>query len=202
MASLKYACPISGCNETRATQHFATHFLSHDKSDLVKHCGANLKLASTGMLLRVKTKVSNFERHIQICLGCKKLYGRTGLQMAHREECINKEKHKQLCKELLSQPSDQSEPVIPTADTSALEQEIAKLKKENDKLKKQQEIDEAIIQRAEATEDCLMEVLSELQETNFDLLKEHLIRMRDSFPEVFKKQMKNLDLDEVEFQYE
>ena len=198
MANPRYSCPIPGCSESRSQHNFLTHFLSHEKTDIAKHCGANLKLASGGMLFRIKTKVSNFEKQIQVCLGCNKMYARTGLQLAHKTECNNKEKHKEVSKDLLGDPSVPTAPATPTVDTSALEQEIAKLKKEIDKLKKQREIDEAITLRAEATEDCLMEVLSELQETNFDLLKEHLVKMRENFPEVFNKQMKNLGLDESE----
>jgi len=198
MTNPRYSCPIPGCSESRSQHNFLTHFLSHEKTDIAKHCGANLKLASGGMLFRIKTKVSNFEKQIQVCLGCNKLYARAGLQMAHRAECPNKEKHKEVSKNLLGDPSVPTAPVTPTVDTSAFEQEIAKLKKENDILKKQQEQDQAMIQRAESNEDCLMEVLSDIQETNFDLLKEYLVKMSENFPEVFKKQMKNLDLDEGE----
>jgi hypothetical protein len=198
MTNPRYSCPIPGCSESRSQHNFLTHFLSHEKTDIAKHCGANLKLASGGMLFRIKTKVSNFEKQIQVCLGCNKLYARAGLQMAHRAECPNKEKHKEVSKNLLGDPSVPTTPATPTVDTSALEQENAKLKREHEVLKKQRDQNLELIQLAGDIEDCLMEVLSEIQDTNFDLLKEHLIRMRENYPEVFRKQMKNLNLDEGE----
>jgi len=198
MANPKYACPIPGCSETRASHHFVTHFLSHDKEDIVKHFGDKVTLASTGALLRVRTKVSGFDKNLQICLGCNKLYARFGLQVAHNQICQNKIKHKFVCNQLLKKSPAPPAPATPTVDTSALEQENAKLKREHEVLKKQRDQNLELIQLAGDIEDCLMEVLSEIQDTNFDLLKEHLIRMRENYPEVFRKQMKNLDLDEGE----
>jgi hypothetical protein len=102
MANPKYCCVIPDCSKTRAHHHYVNHLLNdHTPAELRQRLKAQIQRASLGSLLRTDVKVDGQEHLVYICLACKKVLGRTALNVEHRENCPNKEEHKRIAKQLL-----------------------------------------------------------------------------------------------------
>jgi len=72
----------------------------------------------------------------EACLGCKKIYQKPKLIQEHKDTCTNKEKHKEICKKLLT-PSGGSLGASGQEENERLKKEIERLKKHIKELEEQ-----------------------------------------------------------------
>lgn len=150
--------------------------LSHSKPDIQKREGLvnNLKLGAKGNLLVLRISVDagaeesidNSLERFELCFGCKKLFRRTALAVKHKQECPNKEKHKEICASLIP---PQPPPPPPTPPTPVTEEAIKKLERELntskalcEQLKSNLKVAEASFDKAEDTFQGFLECLTHL----------------------------------------
>ena len=185
MSNSKYACVIPGCTETRAGHNIINHILSHEKPEIKAKLGATLIAGASGKLLRLDIKMGETTRKFRACLGCNKLFRKIPLELAHIQDCPNKEKHKEACKSLLvSEPVAPSQPVAPSED-------LSKYIKEIESLKKNLKLAQSSNDRLSDIEETLFECLTAYKEgTAFNFF---MIDFEDSRPEVYLEMNNRLE---------
>lgn len=171
MSNAKYSCVIPGCSEVKFYKSYVKHILSHSSEEIKNHFGSHLRIASKGGLLRVSPKVDKICKTNMACLGCYKMFSKMSLQENHKLECPNKKAHVDCCLKLLGESTTPS----PTSDTPSppsppgTADEILRLKKLVDSLKKNADLDSDYINSFEKFRDIVFEKypdIVEYMETN------------------------------------
>jgi len=199
MSNPKYTCCVTDCFETRAHHNYINHFLSHSKTDIQK-CASlvnNLKLGARGILLKVGISVdagaeeTNSLERFELCLGCKKLFRRTALAVKHKQECLNKEKHKEICASLIP-PQPPPTPVTEEA-IKKLERELNTSKALSEQLKSNLKVAEASFDKAEDTFQGFLECLTHLYGCrNKKAYEECLAFMKETREEIYNDLIEGL----------
>lgn len=175
MANPKYCCVIPDCSKTRAHHHYVNHLLNdHTPAELRQRLKAQIQRASLGSLLRTEVKVDGQEHLVYICLACKKVLGRTALNVEHRENCPNKEEHKRIAKQLLVEdPTEVSKKEIATQ-TDPVKAEPVKVQKALPDI------------RLFDMTDFLIDILLDLEKDPGDYFLDKLVDLEDNYQTIFE----------------
>lgn len=190
MSNPKFSCIIPGCTKTTAAHHIIKHILSHSQSEIKAKLNTSLGPGTRGSLIRINTKVEGVANNFQACLGCNKIFKKIPLQVAHQQDCPNKEKHKEMCKSFItSEPEAAPVPVEPSED-------VSKLKKRITALESNLKSAEKIVDESEDISQAFIELLQRLQENHKDIFIEQMGMVRYGRPEVYRKVCEDLDIEE------
>jgi hypothetical protein len=171
MANPKYCCVIPDCSKTRAHHHYVNHLLNdHTPAELRQRLKAQIQRASLGSLLRTEVKVDGQEHLVYICLACKKVLGRTALNVEHRENCPNKEEHMRIAKQLLVEDP-----------TEVSKKEIGV---QTDKVKEKTVLSDSHIMLFDMT-DYLVDILLDLEKDPGDYFLNKLVDLEDNYQSIF-----------------
>ena len=95
--TFKYLC--THCDYSSSTNAVVNHILEHhtDKIDDYK-----LKSGMNGNLITmyIRTETSDDPINIFCCFGCKKFWGRQSMAEKHKKECLKKQEHIDILKEI------------------------------------------------------------------------------------------------------
>lgn len=172
MPNPKYGCVIPDCSQTRVHHHYVNHLLNdHTPAELRQRLKAQIQRASLGALLRTEVKVDGQEHLVYICLACKKILGRTALNVEHRENCPSKEEHKRIAKQLLVED--------PTAVTK---KEIGI---QTDKVKEKTVLSDSHMMLFDMT-DYLVDILLDLEKDPGDYYLNKLVDLEDNYNSIFE----------------
>lgn len=172
MPNPKYGCVVPGCSQTRVHHHYVNHLLNdHTPAELRQRLKAQIQRASLGSLLRTEVKVDGQEHLVYVCLACKKVLGRTALNVEHRENCPNKEEHKRIAKQLLVEDS---------AEVTKKEIGI-----QTDKVKEKVVLSDSHIMLFDMT-DFLVDMLLNLEKDPGDYFLDKLVDLEDNYSTIFE----------------
>jgi len=111
-----------------------------------------------------------------------------GLSVSHAETCPKKQEHKSFCQSFLgSTPA----PVIPVVPEASQSEEILKLKKEIESLKRMALSDKKILDKADETEATLHNILDYLNDNHPSLFQEVIDYGKQNNPEIINTYSKN-----------
>lgn len=172
MPNPKYGCVIPGCSQTRVHHHYVNHLLNdHTPAELRQRLKAQIQRASLGSLLRTEVKVDGQEHLVYVCLACKKILGRTALNVEHRDNCPSKEEHKKIAKQLLVEDS-----------TEVTKKEIGI---QTDKVKEKVVLSDSHIMLFDMT-DFLIDMLLNLEKDPGDYFLDKLVNLEDNYHSIFE----------------
>lgn len=190
MANPRYHCIIPGCLESRTNKNYLNHVFSHSLESFPKPLVDSLRVASRGPLWAIKVKTSHDEKRHSVCLGCKRFFHKIGLSVSHGDTCPKKQEHKSFCQSFLGATSA---PVAlaPVAPLIQDTQELDKLKREIESLKRMIASDKKILDRADETEATLHNILDYLIDKHSGIYQEVIDYAKQNNPEVIDTYAKN-----------
>jgi hypothetical protein len=152
--------------------HYVNHLLNdHTPAELRQRLKAQIQRASLGSLLRTEVKVDGQEHLVYVCLACKKILGRTALNVEHRDNCPSKEEHKKIAKQLLVEDS-----------TEVTKKEIGI---QTDKVKEKVVLSDSHIMLFDMT-DFLIDMLLNLEKDPGDYFLDKLVNLEDNYHSIFE----------------
>jgi hypothetical protein len=143
----------------------------HTPAELRQRLKAQIQRASLGSLLRTEVKVDGQEHLVYVCLACKKILGRTALNVEHRDNCPSKEEHKRIAKQLLVEDS-----------TEVTKKEIGI---QTDKVKEKVVLSDSHIMLFDMT-DFLIDMLLNLEKDPGDYFLDKLVDLEDNYHSIFE----------------
>lgn len=188
MANPRYHCIIPGCQETRTNKNFLNHVFSHSLESFPKSLVDSLKFAARGPLWTIRVKTDGEEKRNSVCLGCKRFFYKLGLSVNHGNTCPKKQEHKSFCQSFLGATSVQAPPVVPEILQS---DEIAKLKKEIESLKRMMACDKKIVDKADETEATLHNILDYLNDKHVGVYQEVIEYIKQNNEDIIHSYLKN-----------